>query len=360
MSLILTIGVLLLALQLPAAEPAIAISADRPITAGTVQLLKRLHTQSGQGVLFGHQDTAAYGVGWRGDTNRSDIKDVYRNWPVVYGWDLGDIHETNNLDGVNFATMKRWIAEADARGGINTLSLHLDNPVSGRSAHDNTPVVEHLLPGGLAHEVFLETLDEVADFLRDLKRKNGEPIPVILRPFHEHNQDWPWWGRRSCSDRDFIALWRMTADHLRKTRAIRHVLFAYSPQDVATEKDYLKGYPGDDYVDIFGLDYYRAWHWREVPRFGEALSMINRLAGQHDKVAALTETGVDKVPNADWWTEYLLKALKHDKWSRKTVWALVWRNKSQGHHFGPFLGHPSAPDFIKFHDDRLTIFGSGN
>ncbi len=120
----------------------------------------------------------------------------------------------------------------------------------------------------------------------------------------------------------------MTVDHLRKTRGVHHVLYAYSPQDVSTENDHLRGYPGDEYVDVFGLDYYRGWYWREVPRFGQALSTINRLAAEHGKVAALTETGVDKVPNADWWTEYLLKALKHDEWSSKTAWALVWRNKS--------------------------------
>ena len=86
--------------------------------------------------------------------------------------------------------------------------------------------------------------------------------------------------------------------------------------------------------------------------------MINQLAAEKGKVAALTETGVDKVPNADWWTKYLLKALKHDKWSRKTAWTLVWRNKSKGHHFGPYPGHPSAPDFIEFRKDPLTVFGS--
>ncbi|MEN8773826.1 MAG: hypothetical protein ABF380_00115 [Akkermansiaceae bacterium] len=73
---------------------------------------------------------------------------------------------------------------------------------------------------------------------------------------------------------------------------------------------------------------------------------INQLADKKGKVAALTETRVDKVPNADWWAKYLLKALKHDKWSPKMAWTLVWRNRSKGHHFGPYPGHPSASDFI--------------
>lgn len=351
----IAVGILFLVSSLRSAE-----SVDRATTSEAVNLLQRLHGQAGKGVWFGHQDTAAYGVGWHGKPGSSDIKDVCGHWPMVYGWDLGDIHKNHNIDGVSFDDMRRWIIAADARGGINTFSLHLDNPISGRNAWDNRPVVEHILPGRLAHEGFLQMLDEVAEFLGTLKRQDGKSIPVILRPFHEHNQNWPWWGRRSCSEQDFITLWRMTVDHLRRTRKINHVLYAYSPQDISTEREYMEGYPGDDYVDVFGLDYYQAWHWREVPEFGQALSTINRLAAKHGKVAALTETGVDKVPNADWWTEYLLKALKHDEWSRKTVWSLVWRNKSRGHHFGPYRGHPSAIDFVNFCTDQLTVFGPSN
>ena len=340
-----------------AGEKRKVLPADSRATEDTVQLLRRLHDQSGNGVLFGHQDTAAYGIGWNGDPGRSDIKDVCGSWPAVYGWDLGDIDRSRNLDGVSFRDMKQWIVDADARGGINTFSLHLDNPLTGRNAFDNTPAVKQILPGGSAHEAFIETLDRVAEFLHDLKRQDGKAIPVILRPFHEHNQTWSWWGSDACSEQEFIALWKMTVEHLRNAHDVHHVLYAYSPQDVSKEADYMKGYPGDDYVDVFGLDYYRAWHWRQVPRFGRALSMVNRMAADHGKLAALTETGIDKVPNSDWWTEYLLKALKHDQWSRRTVWALVWRNKSRGHHFGPFRGHKSAPDFIQFHADPMTIFG---
>lgn len=321
------------------------------------QLLQQLRDQSGNGVLFGHQDSPAYGVGWKGDTNRSDIKDVSGHWPAVYGWDLGDIHLSRNIDGVEFHDIKRLAIEADARGGINTFSLHLDHPVSGRNAWNKTPAAKNILPEGSHHEAFLKTLDKIADFLKQLKRKDGTTIPVVLRPFHEHNESWSWWGIEACSEKEFISLWRMSVDHLRKTRGLDSILIAYSPQDISTKEEYLKRYPGDSYVDIFGLDFYDAWHWKKIPKFGKALSMINQLAAERNKVAALTETGVDKVPNADWWTRYLLKALKHDKWSRKTAWALVWRNKSKGHHFGPYPGHASSGDFIEFQKDPLTIFG---
>ena len=57
----------------------------------------------------------------------------------------------------------------------------------------------------------------------------------------------------------------MTVNYLRLTKQLHHILYAISPQDVVDEKDYMEGYPGDDYVDIFGLDYYKIWKHRDVP-----------------------------------------------------------------------------------------------
>ena len=321
------------------------VPSDPRATPEAVALLERLHAQAGHGVLFGHQDALAYGVGWQGEPGRCDVKVVCGAFPAVYGWDLGDIHEKQNLDGVSFAEMKRWIRQADARGGINTLSLHLDHPVSGRSAWDNTWVVEDLLPGGTAHESYLKIWDRVAEFLQDLRREDGKAIPVVLRPYHEHSEHWPWWGRSNCYEDDFVALWRMTVDHLRETRNVHHVLYAISPQDVVSENDYLDGYPGDDYVDVCGLDYYRIRRTSDVTQMGEVLSMVAKLAHARGKVSALTETGINRVTDDRWWTKRLLAALDHDGWSRRTVWALLWRNKSRGHHFGPYPGHASARDF---------------
>ncbi|MEM7387720.1 MAG: glycosyl hydrolase [Verrucomicrobiota bacterium] len=330
---------------------------DPEATAETRALINRLHEQAGKGVLIGHQDATAYGVGWSGEKNRSDMKSVSGSFPAVYGWDLGDIHKDSNLDGVSFDLMKRLIREADARGGINTLSMHLDNPVTGRNAWDSSPAVKAVLVGGGSHQKFLKTLDQIAGFLKDLKREDGTSIPVVFRPFHEHSERWPWWGRSQCLEKDFIALWRMTARHLREQHKVHHLLYAISPQDVVDEADYMDGYPGDDWVDVFGLDYYRIRRSSDVEQMGEILSMVNQLAKKHGKIAALTETGIDKVPVADWWTERLLPALDYDQYSRQTVWALLWRNKSRGHHFGPFPGHPSAGDFKRFHADPLTILG---
>ena len=333
-----------------------AFLVDTLATVATVALFQNLQTAAQTGVLFGHQDDTAYGVGWVAEAGRSDVKETAGDYPAVYGWDLGDIGGENNLDGVSFANMKRWIKEAYERGGVNTISIHLDNPVSGGNAWDNSEAVKHILPGGIKNATYLKTLDLVADFLSDLKAGDGVLIPIILRPYHEHNHTWSWWGASACSVEEYNALWKMTIDYLRDSKDIHNVLYAISPQEISTEAQYLERYPGDDYVDILGMDYYALWDKSSVPRLGNALHIMAKMAEERNKVSALTEVGIDKVPINDWWTNYLLAAVNHSDDSKKTAWTLVWRNASENHFFAPYPGQKSAPDFKKFYSNPFTLF----
>ena len=112
---------------------------------------------AGDGILYGHQDDLAYGVTWKRESGRSDTRDAAGAYPAVYGWELGDLEHdsTANLDGVRFDDMKRWIREGYDRGGIVTLSWHMDNLASGGSSWDTTRAVPVLLPGGARYAAFL-------------------------------------------------------------------------------------------------------------------------------------------------------------------------------------------------------------
>jgi len=329
---------------------------DTLATAETIALFKNLQQTAKTGLLFGHQDDLAYGVGWWAEPGRSDVREVCGDYPAVYGWDLGDIHRDANLDGVDFWQMQQWVKQICRRGGINTFSMHLDNPVSGGTAWDNAAAVKFILPGGTHHAAYLQTLDKIAVFLKGLKSDDGKYIPVILRPYHEHNHDWPWWGAASCTADEYNALWRMTVAYLRDTRGLHHLLYAISPQEVSLESAYLARYPGDEWVDILGMDYYMLTEKTRVPQLGKSLAMMAALAMRRGKISALTEVGVDKVPFHDWWSGYLLAAVNYNADSQKTAWALVWRNASAAHYFAPYPGQISAADFVKFYQDPFTLF----
>jgi mannan endo-1,4-beta-mannosidase len=329
---------------------------DSLATPETVSLFKNLQDLALRAVLFGHQDDLAYGIGWWALPGKSDVKAVCGDYPAVYGWDIGDIQNTENLDGVSFNRMKSWIIEVYLRGGINTISMHLDNPVTSGTAWDTTPAVASILPEGSTHEAYLQTLDRIAAFLSDLRTQDGVWVPIILRPYHEHNHNWAWWGSGSCTAAEYRALWRMTVEYLRDAHQLHHLLYAFSPQEVNTESDYFMRYPGDDFVDIFGLDYYRLWQGSAIVDLGNSLRMIVTQAKNRNKIAALTEVGVENVPDPRWWTDYLLASIQHNSESQKICWTLVWRNASEDHHFAPYPGHPSAANFLEFYSDPLTFF----
>ena len=86
------------------------------------------------------------------------------------------------------------------------------------------------------------------------------------------------------------------------------------------------------------------------------LKIVSDYAKKAGKLAAFTETGLESIPNARWWTETLLKALKTE--GLQLCYVLVWRNdtRSPTHFYAPYPGHSSVPDFIKFYNDPFTLF----
>ena len=336
-------------------------------TVETKALYQNLIAISRQGFMFGHQEADAYGVTWVGEDGRSDVKDVCGSHPAVHGWDLGNENQSLNIDGVPFADMLRWIRETYERGGINTVSWHMDNPVTGNDAWNKTPVVADILPGGKGHAAYKIKLDLVAGFFSKCE-SGGIKIPIIFRPFHEHNGDWFWWGKGICTEEQFIKLWRFTYDYLKVEKKINHLLFCFSPDrsriNLANAKQsYLYGYPGDDYVDMLGLDNYMdvgvAWNTRppveQRANFVTILQRLTELAQEKSKPAALTETGLEGVTNPNWFTEILLNPIKENQ-DIHIAYALVWRNANETHHYAPYPGHSSAADFINFYADDITFF----
>src|SRR6188768_3133889 len=104
---------------------------DKKATPETASLYKKLHQLTQKGYMFGHQDDLAYGVNWKYENGRSDIKDVVGDYPAVYGWDIAGIETKSdkNIDGVPFDKMRQYIIDGHQRGGIITISWHLNNPL---------------------------------------------------------------------------------------------------------------------------------------------------------------------------------------------------------------------------------------
>ena len=338
---------------------------DSQATPETKALHANLIRIADSGFLFGHQDTDAYGVGWQADESRSDVKDITGDFPAVHGWDLGKIGRSMNIDSVDFGRMHGWIKAAYKRGAINTISWHLDNPLTGESTWSKGAAVKESLPGGKSHNKFLEHLRHLADFLEACE-VDGVKIPIIFRPWHEHNGDWFWWGKGIASEEDYISLWIFTVKYLRDERNLHHLLYAFSPDRSRIDlknfsKSYLYGYPGDEWVDVLGYDNYHDMRpkpgerERRAKELASGLSQLSSLAKEKKKVAALTETGQEKIPEENFFTDFVLEAIKSDP-SIRISYMMFWRNARTSHHYIPFKGHAAADDFVNFFKDPITLF----
>lgn len=355
-----------------ASRPAIeteAVLVDPHATGETRALYNNLRDVAQDHLLFGHQDDLAYGVTWKREPGRSDVRDVTGSYPAVYGWELGDLEHgvAENLDGVNFEDMKRWIQEGRRRGGVVTLSWHMDNPVTEGSSWDTTRAVHTILPGAENHEKYRQWLDRFADFVSDIEVGSfrwlgfGRPVPIIFRPFHEHTGSWFWWGGDNVTPDEYKALWRFTVDYLRDEKNLHNLIYAYSTDVFDTEEEYFRFYPGDAYVDVLGVDDYHSLGREEtMGELTRRLRMLVRFADVRGKIAAFTETGAAGIPYERWWTDRLLAAIEDDPLARRVAWVLVWRNANEedfaDHYFAPYPGHPSAPNFIEFYNDPFVLF----
>ncbi len=338
---------------------------DENATEETKALFVNLKELAKTKVLYGHQDDLAYGYSWWDEQGRSDVKEVTGSYPAMYGWEIGDLRQDVevSLDGVNFESMKSWMKEAYERGGINTISWHMNHPVTDGSTWDKTPGVAAIIPGGEQHEKFKLWLDKFAAFTQDLRGEDGELIPVIFRPYHEHTGSWFWWGEEQTTVEEYISLWRFTVEYLRDEKGVHNLLWAYSPDNQAGREfnNYMKKYPGDEYVDILGMDDYGSLKDRDPSEFSDELAWLVNEANKRNKIAALSETGVENIPNPNWWTEQVIPTFTSNPAAKGVAYILTWRNanrekENRDHFFASHPNHASALDMKKFRDHELFLF----
>jgi mannan endo-1,4-beta-mannosidase len=349
------------------------VLSDSQATTQTKALYQNLIQLMDKGTMFGAQIPTEYGldggVKWYDDgtASQSDTKFLTGSHPAVCGWDITNIELSaeKNIDGEDFNVIRNHIIAAYNRGGVNTICWHCTNPVSMGTAWDGTRAVYSIIPGGANHEMFKGWLDNVADFFKTLKTPDGELIPLIFRPWHEHTGSGFWWGKGNASQQEFVALWQFTVDYMRNDKGLHNLIFAYSPDmtHIYSRDAYMEYWPGDDYVDILGLDAYD----RDGADYGhkclQLCRLCNVIAGERGKIFALTETGLEnnnpeesKYYNKKWWTRMLYKVVSGERIS----FALVWRNgglPSEGsHYFNAWRGCYSEDDFMTFAAKEDVLF----
>jgi mannan endo-1,4-beta-mannosidase len=335
------------------AKPVTLSMVDADATPETKALYANLYLVARQhGTMFGHHDYPSYGVGWRGDKDRSDVKDIVGEHPAVYSLDMAGLNDRK----------VEFIKDAHRRGGLSMLVWHQSNPLTEGpdarypvgTAWDNTKVVDQILTEGSEMNIkYKKRLDGVAEWFHKMRDDEGRPIPVIFRPLHEHTQSWNWWGSSATTDEEFIAFWRFIVSYLRDQKGVHNVIYAISPQmdDVYDDP---KGrlmfrWPGNEWVDFLGMDCY---HFLKRAAWESNVAAMSELSDTLGKPVGVTETGLEKNHKATYWTDDVLPALKNTNISM----VVAWRNDNPNHAWGPYPSDSTADNFKIFYDDDWTLF----
>lgn len=337
---------------------------DKAATPETKNLFNNLRLLAKSHTLFGHQHATEYGHGWQGDAGRSDVKSVTGSHPAVIGVDLSGFtgRPPGEIARIK-EDLKKNVADTYDRGGVTTLAWHFSNPVSGGGFYwkdsVSLPAVRYIIPGGEAHEKYKGILKDIADWASSVKGADGKLVPMLFRPFHEFDGDWFWWGRSHSTIDEFVSLWRFTVSYLRDSLNVHNFIYAFSPDNLfLTEAQYLERYPGNEWVDMVGMDNYGDMGRDRYALDTAALKLkiVSDYAKKSGKLAAFTETGLESIPNPAWWTKTLLKVMRSS--DLELAYVLVWRNdvRSPTHYYAPYPGHSSVPDFIGFYNDPYTLF----
>jgi len=361
-----TITIVLALFTLFSFGQALPLPADKKATRETVILFQSLYKLKNKGIMYGHQDDLMYGYSWWYEKDKSDTKAITGDYPAVAGFELGHIElgSERSLDSVSFTQIAELIKVHYKRGGVITISWHLNNPLTMQikdslsgwqhgTAWDvsSKEVVSSILPGGKNHELFNTWLERLSAFFIGLKDENGIAIPVIFRPFHEHSGSFFWWGTNLCTDQEYSSLWRYTVTFLRDKKNIHNILYAYNTDRVTSLGQYLKGYPGDDIIDMLSLDMYDRGEQFDG-ELDNALGFVTKEAIIRNKLTALSETGERKGMN-NWWTSVLLPVV-----SKYPVgYVLTWRDTFNSKF--SVSGNPIqsfAEDFKYFFNSPRTLF----
>ncbi|GBU08082.1 mannan endo-1,4-beta-mannosidase [Bacteroidales bacterium] len=331
----------------------------------TMALFTNMLELSKRGVMFGHHDAYLYGHSWKDERGRSDVNDVCGSHPAVHGIDFASITRqlTPAKQEAEEARLRECVGDVYKDGGITTVTWHFHNPVCDGGFYykdDSMAVVPMIIPGGDFHHIYKDKLNTIASFAKSLRGDDGELIPIIFRPYHEYDGDWFWWGvPHHCTKEDFNTLWTFTIDYLKDSMGVNNFIYAISPDcKFNSREEFLEYYPGDKYVDLIGMDNY--WDLRpdggSIANFIKKLKIVSDIAKEKNKLCALTETGIEGIPEPQWWTKTLLKTLKEN--DLQLSYVMVWRNAHDiaHHHYAPYPGHASEEDFIVFYNDPFTIF----
>jgi len=225
-------------------------------------------------------------------------------WPALACFDFIN-HPWINQNWVDYAAPLRNGKDYWNNNGIINLMWHWRDPLSVNksgafyTADTNFDVSKVTDPTSAEYKAMIADIDLISTYLQQFKDAN---IPVIWRPLHEASGGWFWWGAKGAEP--CKALWKLMYDRMVNVHGLNNLIWVWTT-DVSSEA--LNWYPGDNYVDIVGMDIYPGDNQHGSQYF--SFNKVKDLFGGK-KLITLSECGSAPDPalmkeNGDMWSWFM-------------------------------------------------------
>lgn len=278
-------------------------------------------------------------IRWNYNASLEEISTTYDTsgqWVGMLGADYyANFQDSMPSPGCQYNLPNTIIGSYYEKNGLVNLSVHFVNPQNEGSAWNNSIDFDSLLiKDSRIQKRFFRELDSVATGMRNIQ-KTG--VMIMFRPFHEMNGGWFWWGQQE----RYTELWHITYDYIVNQKGLKNLLWCWSPNIGGAFNEY---YPGDEYVDIVGLDAYSSDLAKDCKESYHRILKYGKPFGFSEY--GCVGGGAKKADTFDY--SLFLDWLKND--FPETVYFLVWRD-----HWG-FAGQQGVKDLL---NDTLIINKGG-
>lgn len=303
-----------------------------------------------------------------GSSNSNDFADlIYSNvgkYPALTGYDFIFLQYSPTPENWNWKVNYNDISAARVQwnnNGLVSYMWHWNVPTSESAWKNGTEkgdytgyafysdktafdIKEALKEGTWQNQFLMKDIEEVASYLKNLRDAG---IPVIWRPLHEaagnynlysDNGAWFWWGKGGAEP--CKQLWRLLYDQFTNVHGLNNLIWVWTVDATAgCEDQYDDWYPGDDVVDIVGVDIYENNTDAKTRQF-QALVDVTK----GNKLVSVSECG--NIPDPDKcfaqgnaWSWFMVwctydennnLALSNKDWNlnTKTWWSTVMASKN--------------------------------
>lgn len=179
------------------------------------------------------------------------VHDNTGKWPALTCFDFID-HTLANQDWVKYNNPYILGKEWWQNNGIVALMWHWRDPLtkSGSFYTDKTTFDLSKISDTTSNEYkeIIEDIDVIASYLKVFR---DDKIPVLWRPLHEASGGWFWWGAKGAEN--CKKLWKLMFDRFTKVHNLNNLIWIWTTD---IDDSAINWYPGDEYVDVIGMDIY--------------------------------------------------------------------------------------------------------